>query len=79
MRAVLKAMQPLLAKQEALSAYIDPESKLKINIGKLVEEALSVQNLNPFSKKEPKPMPVIALFQDALKPETFRAWWEINN
>jgi hypothetical protein len=61
-----ESIEPIFEKQEALQAYIDPDSRFKINFGKLIEEVISIQSLNPFSKKEPKPLPIVSILQDTI-------------
>jgi len=72
-RQVLNSVLPIIEKKEEISKYIDPNSKLKINIGKIMEEVITAQALNPFSRGEPKPLPFIALFQDNIDLEKFHA------
>jgi len=72
-RQVLNSVLPIIEKKEEISKYIDPNSKLKINIGKIMEEVITAQALNPFSRSEPKPLPFIALFQDNIDLEKFHA------
>jgi len=70
-RLVLETVLPLAQKQDQLSVYVNPASKLKINISKVMEEVVLAQTMNAF-KKDPKPIPFIALFQDNIRTEKFK-------
>ena len=70
---VLGSVLPIVQKKEEISKYIDPNSKLKINIGRIMEEVITAQALNPFSRGEPKPLPFIALFQDNIDLPKFQS------
>jgi len=47
---LIQGIQPLLQEHEALSAYLDLTSPLKLNIGKLSEELMML--MSPFGKKD---------------------------
>ena len=50
-KCLLLGLRPMLQRKEAIAAYIDPDSKLKLNMAKLLEEALAYM-MNPMPWKK---------------------------
>ena len=50
-KCLLLGLRPMLEQKEAIAKYIDPHSKLKVNMGKLLEEAIAYM-MNPMKGKK---------------------------
>ncbi len=75
LQKLLLGVQPLLQQEKAILQYIDPNSKMKINFGKIMEELLLAQSINPFSKRKNKTIPMLDTLQNCIDPNALQ---EIN-
>lgn len=66
-KCFLLALRPMLEKQKEIASYIDPESKIKINAPKIMEELMGVF-LTPGRKK---PLPIWSLLQNCFDMNAF--------